>query len=112
MRAPLLLLGFCVGLALLLVASGSGLRPVTRADAAELAAASTATPAAEADAATGAEVLKACGGCHSIATLSQHPQDAAGWSRTVQSMEQLGAQVPATDRAAILDYLARHFGAQ
>lgn len=110
MRLPVLLLGFSVGLALILVVSGAGLRPVTRQDAAALAAAAAATPTAEADAGVGNFVLQHCGTCHGIDTLSHNPQDAAGWSRTVDNMVQMGAQVPAADRAAVIAYLARHFG--
>ncbi|MGH9519572.1 MAG: hypothetical protein ACRD2D_07970 [Terriglobales bacterium] len=110
MRVPLLLLGLSVGLALVLVIGGAGLRPVTREDTAALAAAAAATPASEADAATGAFVLQHCGGCHGIDTLGHNPQDAAAWSRTVDTMVQMGASVPAENRAAVIAYLAQHFG--
>lgn len=110
MRVPVLLLGLSVGLALILVISGAGLRPVTREDSAALAAAAAATPAPEADAAVGNFVLQHCGGCHGIDTLSHNPQDASGWSRTVDTMVQMGANVPTADRAAVIAYLTRHFG--
>lgn len=96
----------------MLVIFGSGLRQQVTADNQEMAAMATATPAAEADAATGQLVLRACGGCHGLSTLSQHPQDAAGWSKTLASMEQLGAQVPAQQEPDLIAYLARHFGPQ
>lgn len=99
-----------IGLALILVISGAGLRPVTREDSAALAAAAAATPVSEADAATGTFVLQHCGTCHGIDTLSHNPQDAAGWSRTVDTMVQMGAGVPQQNRAAVIAYLARHFG--
>ncbi|MGH9478408.1 MAG: hypothetical protein ACRD1A_04190 [Terriglobales bacterium] len=111
-KAPLMLLGVAVGLAFILVISGAGLRTQVTADNQAVAAMATATPAAEADAATGQLVLHACGGCHGLSTLSQHPQDAAAWSKTVASMEQLGAQVPQQQEQDLIAYLAQHFGPQ
>jgi hypothetical protein len=105
-RAPLLLLGLAAGLALILVFAGVGVHSNPVYNAASAAASAPPDP----DAATGALVLQACGGCHSVATLTQHPQDAAGWTATVASMEQLGAQVPSAQRAAVIAYLANHFG--
>ena len=55
-------------------------------------------------------VLQRCGGCHGIDTLSQHRQDAAGWSTTIAAMQQLGAQVGPNEQDELVSYLARHFG--
>lgn len=103
-------MGVAVGLALLLVFSGSGLRPATKEATAALAAEASATPAAEADASTGTLVLRRCGSCHSLDTLRQHPQDANGWTHTVDTMRQMGAQLSPSERTAVIAYLARHFG--
>jgi cytochrome c2 len=94
------------GLALILVFAGVGVHSNPVYSATQAAASASPDP----DAATGAVVLQACGGCHSVSTLTQHPQDAAGWTQTVATMEQMGAQVPPTQRAAVIAYLARHFG--
>lgn len=104
----MLLLGLAVGLALLLVFTGSGVRPNRAQDAAAEEAA--APPAAEADAAAGQLVLQRCGSCHSLDTLSHNPQDAAGWAKTVDTMQAMGAQVAPSERDALIAYLARHFG--
>ncbi|HXR96300.1 MAG TPA: hypothetical protein VN709_00515 [Terriglobales bacterium] len=104
MRAPGWLLGLAIGLALLVVFTGSGEHAPASASTA------VATVPAEADAPVGALVLQRCGTCHGLDTLSHNPQDAAGWSRTVTSMQQLGAQISPQERDALVAYLARHFG--
>ncbi|MGH9475049.1 MAG: hypothetical protein ACRD1C_01820 [Terriglobales bacterium] len=106
-HAPLVLLGLAVGLALLVVLTNAGHRP--EFDAAS-AAASAPVPE-EADAAVGQLVLARCGACHGLSTLTQHPQDAAGWSKTLDDMVRLGAQVAPADKPALVTYLAKHFGA-
>jgi hypothetical protein len=103
-KAPLFMLGLAVALALVLVVAGAGLKP-----AAAEPSPSAPVPA-EADAAVGQLVLKSCGGCHGLETLSHNPQDAAGWTKTVALMQQLGAQVDPNDQPALIAYLSRHFG--
>ncbi len=105
LKAPLIMLGLSVGLAGVLVASGAGLRREPPAPPSP-----SAPVPAEADAAVGQLVLRTCGGCHGLETLSHNPQDAAGWTKTVALMQQLGAQVDPNDQAALIAYLARHFG--
>jgi cytochrome c2 len=107
LRAPLFMLGLALALALVLVAAGAGL-----ARGGPVAPSPSAPVPAEADAAVGQLVLTTCGGCHGLETLSHNPQDAAGWTKTVALMQQLGAQVNPNDRAALIAYLARHFGPQ
>ncbi len=104
-KAPLVLLGLAVGLALLVALTNVGQRPALNPEA----AASAPVPE-EADAAIGQMVLARCGGCHGLNTLTQHPQDATGWTKTVNEMVGLGAQVSAQDEPALVAYLARHFG--
>jgi|SRR6185437_8322737 len=104
-KAPLLLLALALGLAALLVATGSGVRTSAVPDA----GAAAAVPA-EADASVGQLVLQRCGTCHGLETLSHNPQDAAGWTKTVDTMTQMGAQVAPSERDALIAYLARHFG--
>lgn len=105
-KAPLVLLGLAVGLALLVAITNVGQPPAFNPEA---AAASAPVPE-EADAAIGQMVLARCGGCHGLSTLTQHPQDAAGWTKTVNEMIGLGAQVAPQDEPALVAYLARHFG--
>jgi len=104
-KAPLVLLGVALGLALLLVLTGSGLRGPSAANSAAVA-----TVPAEADASVGQLVLARCGTCHGLETLSHNPNDAAGWTTTVDTMIQMGAQVQPQERAPLIAYLARHFG--
>lgn len=106
MKSPLVLLGLAVGLALLIVITNVGHRPTFD----PAAAAASAPVPEEADAAVGQLVLARCGSCHGLSTLTQHPQDAAAWSKTVDSMVQLGAQVAPQDKPALVAYLAKHFG--
>ncbi len=95
-----------MGLALLVVITNAGHRPVFDPQA---AAAGAPVPQ-EADAAIGQLVLARCGSCHGLNTLMQHPQDAAGWSRTVDEMVQMGAGVSPQQKPALVAYLAKHFG--
>ncbi len=106
-KAPLFMLGLALALALVLVLTGAGLKPASVAEPSP-----SAPVPAEADAAVGQMVLTSCGGCHGLETLSHNPQDAAGWTKTVALMQQLGAQVNPNDQAALVAYLARHFGPQ
>lgn len=101
-KVPLLLLGMAIGLALILVVSGAGIRTSSTASTA-----AAATP--DADAAIGSLVLTRCGSCHGIDTIAQHRQDAAGWTKTVDTMTQMGAHVAPNERGEIIAYLARHF---
>lgn len=103
-KAPLFLLGLAAGLALLVVITNAGQRPAAATGSAVAAA------APEADAAVGQLVLARCGSCHGLDTLSHNPQDAAGWSKTVDTMVQMGAQVSAQEKQALVQYLAQHFG--
>jgi cytochrome c553 len=104
LKAPLFLLGLAASLALLIVITNVGQRPPAAADT------SAAAVAPEADAAVGQLVLARCGSCHGLDTLSHNPQDAAGWSKTVDSMMALGAQVQPSEKPALVEYLAKHFG--
>ncbi|MGH9412515.1 MAG: hypothetical protein ACRD0Y_02135 [Terriglobales bacterium] len=104
-KAPLFLLGLAAGLALLVTLTNVGHRPVFNPEA---AAASAPVPE-EADAAVGQLVLARCGSCHGLNTLVQHPQNAAGWSKTVDEMIGMGAQVSPQDKPALIAYLANHF---
>ncbi|MGH9467750.1 MAG: hypothetical protein ACRD1Y_10385 [Terriglobales bacterium] len=105
-KAPLVLLGLAIGLALLVSLSNAGPRPVFDAQA---TIAGAPVPQ-EADAAIGQLVLARCGGCHGLNMLTQHPQDAAGWSHTVDEMISMGAQVEPQNKPALVAYLAHHFG--
>jgi hypothetical protein len=47
-----------------------------------------------------------CSGCHNLDRVWAASYDAAGWESTVSRMEANGLQVSATERAAIVAYLA------
>ncbi len=104
-KAPLFMLGLALALALVLVLTGAGLKPASVTEPSP-----SAPVPAEADAAVGQMVLTSCGGCHGLETLSHNPQDAAGWTKTVALMQQLGAQVSPDEAPQLIAYLARHFG--
>ncbi len=74
------------------------------------AGAADASALSTSDAQMGQLVLARCGSCHGLERLQQHPQDAAGWLKTVRQMEQMGAQVQPDEEAPLVDYLSRHFG--
>ena len=48
--------------------------------------------------------------CHGAALIIQQRKDAAAWGRTVTQMRTWGTQIQDDDQAAIVAYLARHFG--
>ena len=61
----------------------------------------------------GAEKVRAaCLICHGAGVIAAQQMERRGWSRVVEQMTRWGAKVPAVDRAAILDYLAAHYGPQ
>lgn len=114
-KSSLVLLAVGVLLALVVFVNDPGRAAslaVSASDSAPSAPASTpaAAPEAENDAAAGQLVLQRCGGCHALDRLRQNPQDEAGWTHTVQLMEQMGAQVAPQEEPVIVRYLARHFG--
>lgn len=113
-KSPLLLLIAAVVLSLLVFVSdpgrAAGLGPGAQEAAASAPAAGQSAPASSDDAAAGQLVLERCGGCHSLDTLRNHPQDEAGWTQTVAQMERMGAAVSPAEEPVIVEYLARHFG--
>lgn len=60
---------------------------------------------------SGAEKLdRYClGMCHSATLIAQQRLDRAGWTREVDKMIRWGASVPASDKEALIDYLAQAF---
>ncbi len=48
--------------------------------------------------------------CHGAALIVQQRKDAAAWGRTVTQMRRWGTQIQDEDQAALVAYLARHFG--
>ncbi len=58
------------------------------------------------------KVRAACLTCHGAGVIAAQQIERRGWSRVVEQMTRWGAKVPAVDRAAILDYLAAHYGPQ
>jgi cytochrome c553 len=59
----------------------------------------------------GADVARAkCLGCHEADLIVSQRLSPTGWDREVAKMERWGAKVSAEERAALVGYLARHFG--
>ena len=48
--------------------------------------------------------------CHGAALIAQQRKDAAAWGRTVTQMRTWGTQIQDEDQAALVAYLAQHFG--
>ena len=48
--------------------------------------------------------------CHGAALIVQQRKDAAAWGRTVTQMRTWGTQIQDEEQAALVAYLARHFG--
>jgi hypothetical protein len=58
-------------------------------------------------------VQAACAICHSLDYIEMNSpfQDRAGWDKTVTKMVKvMGAPIEPADSAAIVDYLAAHYG--
>ena len=55
-------------------------------------------------------VTERCLLCHGAALIVQQRKDAAAWGRTVTQMRTWGTQIQEEDQAALVAYLARHFG--
>jgi cytochrome c5 len=55
-------------------------------------------------------VTERCLLCHGAALIVQQRKDAAAWGRTVTQMRTWGAQFQEEDQAALVAYLAEHFG--
>jgi cytochrome c5 len=75
---------------------------VRPAEAAELAA----LP----EGATKTLVAQRCLMCHGAGLITQQHKDAAAWGRTVTQMRTWGSPIQDEDQAAIVSYLAEHFG--
>lgn len=59
----------------------------------------------------GVEVARArCLGCHQADLIESQRLSEAAWTREVGKMERWGAALTADERAALVGYLARHFG--
>jgi mono/diheme cytochrome c family protein len=61
------------------------------------------------------QVQANCGSCHSLdyIVLNSPFLDKAGWDASVKKMVNVfGAPISAADQAAIVDYLATHYGKQ
>jgi mono/diheme cytochrome c family protein len=75
----------------------------------------TAPPPAAADAADAAAralVEKNCSGCHLLSQVTVQHKTADQWATTVDQMISFGAPVADEDYPKIVDYLAKHYGAQ
>jgi len=55
-------------------------------------------------------VTERCLLCHGAGLLAQQRKDAAAWGRTVTQMRTWGTPIQDEDQAALIAYLAEHFG--
>jgi len=55
-------------------------------------------------------VTERCLLCHSAGLIAQQRKDAAAWGRTVTQMRTWGTPIQDEDQAALVAYLAQHFG--
>ena len=55
-------------------------------------------------------VTERCLLCHGAGLLAQQRKDAAAWGRTVTQMRTWGTPIQDEDQAALVAYLAEHFG--
>jgi cytochrome c5 len=55
-------------------------------------------------------VSERCLMCHGAALITQQRKDAAAWARTVTQMRTWGTPIQDEDQAALVAYLAEHFG--
>ena len=55
-------------------------------------------------------VTERCLLCHGAALIAQQRKDAAAWGRTVTQMRTWGTPIQDPDQAALVAYLAEHFG--
>ena len=55
-------------------------------------------------------VTERCRLCHGAGLLAQQRKDAAAWGRTVTQMRAWGTPIQDEDQAALIAYLADHFG--
>ena len=62
------------------------------------------------DGAGRALVTERCLLCHGAALIAQQRKDVAAWGRTVTQMRTWGTPIQDEDQAAIVAYLAEHFG--
>jgi cytochrome c5 len=51
-----------------------------------------------------------CTGCHDIRTIQTAAMNADGWTKTINTMVEKGAKVPAADLPVLIKYLAQHHG--
>lgn len=57
-----------------------------------------------------AKVKASCTTCHNTSRLFEQHMTRDQWSTELEKMEGLGAVIPDSDRAAILNYLTKNFG--
>jgi cytochrome c5 len=55
-------------------------------------------------------VTERCLLCHGAALVTQQHKDSAAWGRTVTQMRTWGTPIQDDDQAALVAYLAQHFG--
>jgi len=57
-----------------------------------------------------AKVKAGCTQCHNAARITEQHLTRQEWSNELDKMVTLGAEVPDSDRAALLSYLSKNFG--
>lgn len=57
-----------------------------------------------------ADVVRVCGGCHTLARVVRQRQTREQWQATLKDMQGNGMFASAAELHAILDYLSRNYG--
>ena len=91
-------------------AGGAGTIDPNQALASLISAAEPAEIAALPDGAGKTLVAERCLTCHSAGLITAQRKDAAAWGRTVTQMRTWGTVIQEKDQAALIAYLAQHFG--
>ncbi len=59
-----------------------------------------------------AKVKAACTQCHNTGRITEQHLTREQWTKELKKMDGLGANIPPADRAAMLNYLVKNFGAK
>ncbi|MGA8538636.1 MAG: hypothetical protein WB566_04010 [Terriglobales bacterium] len=57
-----------------------------------------------------AKIKATCTNCHNVSRITEQHLTRQQWSEQLKKMEGLGAVIPDSDRAAMLNYLTKNFG--
>ncbi len=57
-----------------------------------------------------ADVVRVCGGCHTLARVVRRRQTPGQWQATLKEMQGNGMFAPPAELHSILNYLSKHYG--